>query len=126
MIYDVIDGPNGSSDVAPLSGAIHMRDEHAALHELQDELAIIRTRLAGLKAQIGKVAKAQTGYLDASAHAQLGDRPWAKLGAAFAGAFLVSRFISRIPAGLVVAVLARGLQMNAERPMRGRGRSRFS
>ncbi|OWV72598.1 hypothetical protein ATY76_07195 [Rhizobium sp. R339] len=87
------------------------------LRELREELENLRARLHVIREQTTTVVAENVRWADASAHAQLGDRPWLKLAGAMAAAFVATRGIRRMPLGavattalpLVVAALNRKL-----------------
>ena len=71
------------------------------LRELREELENLRARLHVIRDQAATVVTENVRWADASAHAQLGDRPWLKLAGAMAAAFVVARGIRRLPLGTV-------------------------
>jgi hypothetical protein len=76
-------------------------DEDGSIGRLQDEIDNLRARLQVIKEQAGTVVSANAKWADASAHAQLGDYPWAKLAGAMAFTFLATRLLGRLPLGAV-------------------------
>jgi hypothetical protein len=76
------------------------------IEALRRQIALLRLRLSEIADQSGAVVRANVNWVDANAHAQLGDYPWVKLAGAFAATFLVSRVLRKLPLGLLVATLA--------------------
>jgi hypothetical protein len=81
---------------APMEGIVEDR-----LRDLREELENLRARLHVIQRQAATVVAENARWADASAHAQLGDQPWLKLGGAMAAAFVVTRGIRRLPLGTV-------------------------
>jgi hypothetical protein len=80
---------------------------------LKDELASLRSQLADIKvgalaAQERAATMVRSGaqWADASAHAQLGSYPWAKLGGAMVGTFVGARLLRMLPLGGIASVAA--------------------
>lgn len=73
----------------------------ARLRELREELENLRARLHVIRDQAATVVAENVRWADASAHAQLGDRPWLKLAGAMGAAFVVARGVRRLPLGAV-------------------------
>ncbi|ARQ61649.1 UNVERIFIED_ORG: hypothetical protein GGE64_002475 [Rhizobium etli] len=71
------------------------------LRELREELENLQARLHVIRRQAATVLTENARWADASAHAQLGDRPWLKLAGAMAAAFVVTRGLRRLPLGTV-------------------------
>jgi hypothetical protein len=61
------------------------------------ELDILRDRLERIKEDVAEIAHARMEWADASAHAQLGDYPWAKLAAAMAASFVATKALRALP-----------------------------
>ncbi|MBX4994196.1 hypothetical protein ABID08_004017 [Rhizobium binae] len=72
------------------------------LRELREELETLQARLHVIRRQAVTVLSENARWADASAHAQLGHRPWLKLAGAMAAAFVVTRGLRRLPLGTVV------------------------
>ncbi|MDF0699669.1 hypothetical protein PYR71_24910 [Rhizobium sp. MC63] len=71
------------------------------LRELREEFENLQARLQVIRRQAATVLTENARWADASAHAQLGDRPWLKLAGAIAAAFVVTRGLRRLPLGTV-------------------------
>jgi hypothetical protein len=87
--------------------------EGAAREELQRQIAEVRAEIENLSARLqiirhraGSVVTENLRWADASAHAQLGDYPWAKLAGAMAAAFLAGRALQRLPFGPLAGAAA--------------------
>lgn len=76
------------------------------IEALRRQIALLRLRLSEIAEQSGAVVRANANWVDANAHAQLGEYPWVKLAGAFAATFLVSRVIRKLPLGMLVTALA--------------------
>jgi hypothetical protein len=74
-----------------------------ALRRLQEEVEHLKARLQVIREQAGTVVSANMKWADASAHAQLGAYPWAKLAGAMAFTFVSSRLLRRLPLGAVAS-----------------------
>ncbi len=74
-----------------------------ALRRLQEEVDNLKARLQVIREQAGTVVSANVKWADASAHAQLGAYPWAKLAGAMAFTFVASRLLRRLPLGAVAS-----------------------
>lgn len=72
-------------------------DRQSALERLEEELDILRDRLAIIKLRTENVVRASAEWADASAHAQLGSYPWAKLLGAMTVAFAGGRLLRQLP-----------------------------
>lgn len=62
---------------------------------LRNEIALLKIRLQIISERTRATVAAQTSYVSSSAHAQLGDYPWAKLFAASCAAFIAGRLMRR-------------------------------
>ncbi|ARM16581.1 MULTISPECIES: hypothetical protein [Rhizobium] len=85
--------------------AVESSEGHALdgrLRELREELENLQARLHVIRRQAATVLTENARWADASARAQLGDRPWLKLAGAMAAAFVVTRGVRRLPLGTVV------------------------
>lgn len=71
--------------------------EHAELAKLRAQVAALRRELLATRLRARAILKSETDYLNASAHAQLGDYPWVKLAAAAGAAFAVGRLLRGVP-----------------------------
>lgn len=80
-----------------------MPEEEGSIRRLQDEIDNLRARLHIIREQAGTVVSANAKWADASAHEQLGDYPWAKLGCAMAFTFVAARLLRRLPLGAVAS-----------------------
>ncbi|MDM9628441.1 hypothetical protein QTL95_21315 [Rhizobium sp. S152] len=65
--------------------------------DTQVELEILRDRLARIRNDIAQIVQARMEWADASAHAQLGEYPWAKLAAAMAASFVATKALRALP-----------------------------
>ncbi|PZM13705.1 hypothetical protein [Rhizobium tubonense] len=75
------------------------------VERLQDEIFLLRERLAAIRARAKGVVSAEGASLNASAHAQLGDYPWLKLGAASVASYALGKVLHKVPFGLLTALL---------------------
>jgi len=91
-VGDLVEEPLLVSDGHALEGR---------LRELREEIENLRARLHVIQHQAATVVAENVRWADASAHAQLGNRPWLKLAGAMAAAFVVTRGIRRLPLGAV-------------------------
>ncbi|MEF0942657.1 hypothetical protein [Rhizobium sp. BR 362] len=85
--------------------------ERRRLDELKSEIAHLRDAMENLRTRLGAVAQQATtvvrsnlDWADASAHAQLGRYPWAKLAGAMAATFVSVRLLKRLPLGKIARV----------------------
>ena len=62
---------------------------------LRNEIALLKIRLQIIGERTKATVAAQTDYVSTSAHAQLGDYPWAKLFAASCVAYIAGRLMRR-------------------------------
>jgi hypothetical protein len=76
------------------------------MEALRRQIALLRIRVSEVAEQSGDVVRAKAHWADARARAQLGDYPWLKLTAAFAGTFVAARILRQLPLGLMVTALA--------------------
>ncbi|SEI18761.1 hypothetical protein SAMN05216228_104113 [Rhizobium tibeticum] len=74
-------------------------DVRADIETVRDEMNHLRARLAILTRQAEIAIRSRAEWADASAHAQLGEYPWAKLVGAMAGSFALTRLARRLPFG---------------------------
>ncbi|OWV78850.1 hypothetical protein ATY78_12190 [Rhizobium sp. R635] len=81
-------------------------DADQSLAALQRELRLLRARIGMLREDAETALKAKAASIDANAHVQLGDYPWAKLALATGAAFVAARVIRSVPFGVVLAGLA--------------------
>ena len=79
-------------DYVPASVELRLR-----YSDTRVELEILRDRLARIKEDVAQIVQARIEWADASAHAQLGDYPWAKLGAAMAASFVATKTLRAPP-----------------------------
>lgn len=86
-----------SQDDIPLPFNPLDEDRLSALEKLEEELDILSDRLAIIRMRSENVVRASMEWADASAHAQLGSYPWAKLLGAMAVAFAGGRLLRRLP-----------------------------
>ncbi|MGO4438165.1 hypothetical protein [Rhizobium sp. RAF56] len=96
--------------VEGLAAAPSYEAEHAELAKLRAQIAELRKELLATRLRARAVIRSEAGYLNASAHAQLGDYPWVKLSAAAAAAFAVGRLLRGVP----ILSLASFLLVNRE------------
>jgi len=73
------------------------------LDTLQHEVRLLRARIGILREDAESALKAQANLIDASAHVQLGNYPWAKLALATGAAFIAARIIRSLPFGILLA-----------------------
>lgn len=85
--------------------------ERRRLADLKSEIANLRDEIENLQARLGAVAqqtttvvKSNLDWADASAHAQLGRYPWAKLAGAMAATFVCVRLLKRLPLGRMASM----------------------
>jgi hypothetical protein len=87
-----------------------VRDLKRDIDHLRNEIENLRTRLAVIREQATTVVGAELTWADASAHAQLGSYPWAKLAGAMAATFICTRLLKRLPlrriAGVAIPLIA--------------------
>jgi hypothetical protein len=81
------------------------RDVRNDIDDVRAELENLRARLSVIKHQATTVARSNIEWADASAHAQLGAYPWAKLAAAMVATFVVARSLRRPPLGAFTAAV---------------------
>ncbi|MFS8144265.1 hypothetical protein [Rhizobium sp. BR 249] len=81
-------------------------DADQSLAALRRELRLLRARIGMLREDAETALKAKAASIDANAHVQLGDYPWAKLALATGAAFVAARVIRSVPFGVVLAGLA--------------------
>jgi hypothetical protein len=74
------------------------------IERLQDELYLLKDRLATIGARTRNVVEAQRSSVNASAHAQLGDYPWVKLAAASIATYAFAKLARHVPFGLLAAL----------------------
>ena len=79
------------------------------VERLQDEVYLLKDRLATLRARTRAVIETQRTSINASAHAQLGDYPWAKLAAAFITTYGFAKIVRYMPLGLIATLAIRRL-----------------
>lgn len=77
-----------------------------SLTALRHEVRLLRARIGMLSEDAEAALKAKANSIDANAHVQLGDYPWAKLALATGAAFVAARIIRSLPLGVVLAGLA--------------------
>ncbi|MBB4570756.1 hypothetical protein [Rhizobium leucaenae] len=89
----------------------YMGAERRRLDELKSEIASLRDEMENLRMRLSAVAQQATtvvrsniDWADASAHAQLGRYPWAKLAGAMAATFVSVRLLKRLPLGKIARV----------------------
>ncbi|PDS77270.1 hypothetical protein [Rhizobium sp. L43] len=70
---------------------------------LQHEVRLLRARIGMLREDAEAALKAKAASVDANAHVQLGDYPWAKLAAAMCATFIATRLVRRLPFDLMLA-----------------------
>ncbi|MBB5574967.1 MULTISPECIES: hypothetical protein [Rhizobium] len=87
-------------------GAERQRLDHlkSEIANLRDEIENLRVRLGAVAQQTTTVVKSNLDWADASAHAQLGRYPWAKLAGAMATTFICVRLFKRLPLGRVASM----------------------
>ncbi|MBO9097568.1 MULTISPECIES: hypothetical protein [unclassified Rhizobium] len=88
-------------------------DRQARLQALRDEVADLQETVAGIKARVARtrqqavsVVKSGAEWADASAHAQLGSYPWAKLAGASVATFVGTRILRMLPLGGILSIAA--------------------
>lgn len=85
--------------------------------DTQVELEILRDRVARIRHDIEQIVQARMEWADASAHAQLGEYPWAKLAAAMAASFVAIKALRALPlaaaGSAVLPLVISALQLNA-------------
>jgi hypothetical protein len=74
------------------------------IEHLQDELYLLKERLTTIGARTRNVVEAQRSSINASAHAQLGDYPWAKLAAASIATYAFAKLSRHVPLGPLAAL----------------------
>jgi hypothetical protein len=74
------------------------------VEQLQDELYLLKDRLATIGTRTRHVVEAQRSSINASAHAQLGDYPWVKLAAASVATYAFAKLARHVPFGLLAAL----------------------
>ncbi|MGY5810880.1 hypothetical protein ACXHXG_24680 [Rhizobium sp. LEGMi198b] len=72
--------------------------------DVRDEIENLRERLAAVAQQATTIVRTNLDWADASAHAQLGAYPWAKLVGAMAMTFVSVRLLKRLPLGRIASV----------------------
>jgi hypothetical protein len=77
------------------------------IEHLQDELYLLKDRLTTIDARTRHVVEVQRSAINASAHAQLGDYPWAKLVAASIASYAFAKISRHMPLGLLAALVVR-------------------
>ncbi|PKA42240.1 hypothetical protein [Rhizobium sullae] len=75
------------------------------LDHVRNEIEILGARLSLVKQQTVAVARSKAEWADASAHAQLGAYPWAKLAAAMAATAVGARVLRRPPGAVAAAII---------------------
>jgi hypothetical protein len=75
------------------------------VERLRDEVALLKERLAAIPLRTRGVIATKGVWINASARAQLGKHPWAKLAAAFLASYVFGKVIQKVPFALVTAVL---------------------
>lgn len=65
------------------------------MSHMRNEIALLKIRVQIISERAKAAVTAQTTYVSASAHAQLGDYPWAKLFAASCVAYIAGRLMRR-------------------------------
>ncbi|MGO4564051.1 hypothetical protein AB4Z52_03120 [Rhizobium sp. 2YAF20] len=75
------------------------------VERLRDEVALLKERLAAIPLRTRGMIATKGVWINASARAQLGKHPWAKLAAAFLASYVFGKVIQKVPFGLVAAVL---------------------
>ncbi|TCR62323.1 hypothetical protein EV561_1803 [Rhizobium sp. BK376] len=85
---------------------LHIEQFQEELARLRADIETVRLRLASITDQSASVVQAHARWLDASAHAQLGPAPWAKLGAAMLATAVATRLFARLPVGAILSALA--------------------
>ncbi|ANK85801.1 MULTISPECIES: hypothetical protein [unclassified Rhizobium] len=73
---------------------------------LRHEVRLLRARIGILREDAESALKAQANLIDASAHVQLGNYPWAKLALATGAAFIAARIVRSLPFGVLLAGFA--------------------
>ncbi len=85
--------------------------------DTQVELEILRDRVARIRNDIAQIVQDRVEWADASAHAQLGEYPWAKLAAAMAASFVATKALRGLPlaaaGSAVLPLVTSALQLNA-------------
>lgn len=76
------------------------------LNVLQQDVRLLRARIAMLREDAEAAVKAKARLIDANAHVQLGDHPWLKLAAAMSAAFVAARLVRNLPLGVMLAGFA--------------------
>ncbi|EJC79328.1 hypothetical protein Rleg4DRAFT_0919 [Rhizobium leguminosarum bv. trifolii WSM2297] len=76
------------------------------LNVLQHEVRLLRARIGMLREDAEAALKAKATSVDANAHVQLGDYPWAKLAAAMCAAFVATRLVRRLALGVMLTGFA--------------------
>ncbi len=100
-----------ADEAVPLDDASVARQ--ARLQALKDELAELQQTIAGMKRRVARtrrqavsVVRSGAEWADASAHAQLGSYPWAKLAGASAATFVGTRILRMLPLGGILSIAA--------------------
>ncbi|TCU09636.1 hypothetical protein [Rhizobium sullae] len=75
------------------------------LDHVRNEIELLRKRLSPVRRQTTAVARSNLKWADASAHAQLGAYPWAKLFAAMAATVAGAQVLRRLPLGAIAAAV---------------------
>jgi len=95
---DISDEVEDSAPLDYLPASVDLRLRYS---DTRVELEILRDRLARIKEDIAQIVHARMEWADASAHAQLGDYPWAKLAAATAASFVATKALRALPLAAV-------------------------
>jgi hypothetical protein len=97
----------------------NLRDLKSDIGYLRNEIENLRAHLAIVRKQAATVVSANLNWADASAHAQLGRYPWAKLAGAMAATFICTRLLKRMPleriARITISLIAARLDTKSYR-----------
>jgi len=76
------------------------------LNVLQQDVRLLRARIAMLREDAEAALKSKARLIDANAHVQLGDYPGLKLAMATIAAFVAARIVRSLPLGVMLAGFA--------------------
>jgi hypothetical protein len=92
------------------------QDVRDDVDQLRHEIDNLRARLSIIQQQAATVVRSNVEWADASAHAQLGPYPWAKLAGAMVATFVGARMLGRAAgfAAMVLPLIARPHRRNQD------------